>query len=262
MTVARVVAVDDRGVAGAADAQHRDRGADAAAGARHADDARAPGRASRGRAAPRRPRGRTARAGCGCGRGTRTPALAAMSAASLPTMRRVEAAAGEDRVAHPVALVGRRARSAPCRSISRRNRSATASSTISTLSLVHRIELSKALLATSFSAARLQVGGGVDEHGHVAGADADRRVARASRPRAPPATPPVARMTSVRSSVISASISGIDGSSTTWTTPSGAPAATAASPSTRAASAQHSLANGCGLTTTALRVSSASSTLK
>ncbi|CAA9326779.1 MAG: hypothetical protein AVDCRST_MAG29-795 [uncultured Nocardioidaceae bacterium] len=69
-------------------------------------------------------------------------------------------------------------------------------------------------------------------------------------------------MTSVRSSVIRASISGIDGSSTTCTTPSGAPAATAASPSTRAASAQHSLANGCGLTTTALRVSSASSTLK
>ena len=69
-------------------------------------------------------------------------------------------------------------------------------------------------------------------------------------------------MTLVRSSVISASISGTDGSSTTWMTPSGAPALTAASPRARAASAQTSLAIGCGLTTTTLRVMSASRHLK
>src|SRR5580692_1542197 len=62
-------------------------------------------------------------------------------------------------------------------------------------------------------------------------------------------------MTLVRSSVISASISGTEGSSTTWMTPSGAPALTAAS-------AQHSLAIGCGLTTTTLRVISARRHLK
>jgi hypothetical protein len=43
---------------------------------------------------------------------------------------------------------------APWRSISLRNRSATDSSTISTLSLVHSTELSNALLVTSFPAAR------------------------------------------------------------------------------------------------------------
>ena len=69
-------------------------------------------------------------------------------------------------------------------------------------------------------------------------------------------------MTLVRSSVISASISGTDGWPTTWMTPSGAPAATAARSSVRAASAQHSLACGCGLMTTALRVISASKALK
>ena len=69
-------------------------------------------------------------------------------------------------------------------------------------------------------------------------------------------------MTLVRSSVISASISGTEGSSTTWMTPSGAPAATAAAASVRAASAQHSLASGCGLSTTTLRVISASRHLK
>ena len=45
-------------------------------------------------------------------------------------------------------------------------------------------------------------------------------------------------------------------------TPSGAPALTAASPRTRAASAHTSLAIGCGLTTTTLRVMSASRHLK
>src|SRR3954452_3348417 len=69
-------------------------------------------------------------------------------------------------------------------------------------------------------------------------------------------------MTSVRSSVISALTSGIDGSSTHCTTPSGAPAATAASAIVRAASEQTFFAYGCGLTTTALRVISARSTLK
>ena len=73
--------------------------------------------------------------------------------------------------------------------------------------------------------------------------------------------PPVATITLVRSSAISALISGTDGSSTTWMTPSGAPAATAASASVRAASAEHSRASGCGLTTTALRVMRASSDL-
>ena len=68
-------------------------------------------------------------------------------------------------------------------------------------------------------------------------------------------------MTLVRSSAISALISGTDGSSTTWMTPSGAPAATAAAASARAASAEHSRASGCGLITTALRVIRASSTL-
>jgi hypothetical protein len=75
-------------------------------------------------------------------------------------------------------------------------------------------------------------------------------------------TPPVATITCVRSSVISALISGTDGSSTTWMTPSGAPAATAASASVLAASAQHSRASGCGLMMTTDRVISASSALK
>ena len=74
--------------------------------------------------------------------------------------------------------------------------------------------------------------------------------------------PPVATMTLVRSSVISASMSGTEGRSTTWMIPSGAPAATAARASVRAASAQHSAAAGCGLITTAHRVISASRALK
>ena len=76
------------------------------------------------------------------------------------------------------------------------------------------------------------------------------------------ATPPVARMTSVVGSLISASISGMVGSSTTCTQPSGAPASTAARARWWAASADTSRASGCGLTTTAFRVISASSTLK
>ena len=69
-------------------------------------------------------------------------------------------------------------------------------------------------------------------------------------------------MTSVRSSVISALMSGMDGSSTHCTTPSGAPAATAASAIVRAASLQTFFAYGCGLITTALRVINASRVLK
>ena len=59
-----------------------------------------------------------------------------------------------------------------------------------------------------------------------------------------------------------ASISGTLGSSTTWMQPSGAPAATAASAIVRTASTHTRLAPGCGETTIALRVISASRTLK
>src|SRR6266851_7147726 len=69
-------------------------------------------------------------------------------------------------------------------------------------------------------------------------------------------------MTLVRSSAMSALMSGTDGWSTTWMTPSGAPAATAASASVLAAAAQHSLAIGCGLMMTTLRVISAISDVK
>src|ERR1700739_1456176 len=69
-------------------------------------------------------------------------------------------------------------------------------------------------------------------------------------------------MTSVAGADISASISGTVGSSTTWIAPAGAPASSAVAASSLAASAQHSLAIGCGLTTTAFLVSSARMTLK
>ena len=69
-------------------------------------------------------------------------------------------------------------------------------------------------------------------------------------------------MTLVWMSPISASTSGIDGSSTIWMTSRGAPARAAASASVRVAAMQHSLASGCGLRTIALRVISASRTLK
>ena len=71
------------------------------------------------------------------------------------------------------------------------------------------------------------------------------------------AVPPVAKITETRGLDIRASTSGTDGSVTTWTHPSGAPAATAASPMMRAASAQTAAANGCGEMTMALRVNSA-----
>ena len=174
----------------------------------------------------------------------------------------VEAPAGEQQVADLVPRRPASSRYAPARLRCRSRVGAAASVTISTDSLVHRIELSKLLLSTIRLAAFGQVGGGVHQHRHVAGADPDGGVAGAVARPGPPATPPVATMTLVRSSVISALISGTDGSSTTWMTPSGAPAATAAAASARAASAQHSRASGCGLTTTALRVIRASSALK
>ena len=126
---------------------------------------------------------------------------------------------------------------------------------MSTLSLVQRTELSNALLSTSFFAARARSAVASTRTGTLPGPTPIAGLPEEYAARTT-ATPPVARMTSVRASVISASMSGTDGSSTHCTTPSGAPAATAASASTRAASEQHSLAAGCGLTTTALRVSS------
>ena len=75
-------------------------------------------------------------------------------------------------------------------------------------------------------------------------------------------TPPVARITSVRSDFMNSSTSGRLTSSSTCTAPSGAPASTAASARVRVASTQQSRAAGCGLMTTALRVINAQSTLK
>ena len=76
------------------------------------------------------------------------------------------------------------------------------------------------------------------------------------------AVPPVATITSTPRSPISASISGIVGSSTTWRHPSGAPADTAACARTPTASTETLRARGWGETTTALRVISARITLK
>ncbi len=72
----------------------------------------------------------------------------------------------------------------------------------------------------------------------------------------------MATITSTPSSAISASISGIVGSSTTCRQPSGAPATAAACASRCTASAHTLRASGCGETTTALRVINASRTLK
>ena len=150
MTVARVVAVDHRGVAGAADAQQRPRAV------------RMPRRAVGTRVTPSTGQSFSCASGSsltarsnGASRtrvrgGTRTPASVGDRGGVLADQRGVEPAAGEDRVADPVALVGIEqvgAVPAPSRAA---NRSATASSTTSTLSLVHSTELSKALLSTSF----------------------------------------------------------------------------------------------------------------
>ncbi len=76
------------------------------------------------------------------------------------------------------------------------------------------------------------------------------------------AVPPVARIRSVLGDFMNWSMSGIDGNSTTWRMPSGAPAASAACASVRTASTQQARAAGWGEMTMALRVISASSALK
>src|SRR5260370_26140046 len=76
------------------------------------------------------------------------------------------------------------------------------------------------------------------------------------------AVPPVATMTSVTGSAISVSTSRTLGLSTTWMTPSGAPASEATSASSLAASVQQALAIGWGLTTIAFLVMSARMILK
>jgi hypothetical protein len=76
------------------------------------------------------------------------------------------------------------------------------------------------------------------------------------------AVPPVATIVPTRLSAINDSTSGTVGFSTHCTMPAGAPAASAASASVRAAAAQTSFAKGCGLITTALRVIRARMVLK
>ena len=127
--------------------------------------------------------------------------------------------------------------------------------------MVQRIELSNDLESTMWRAAAAMSAEASTNDGTLPGPTPraglpERYAARTT------ALPPVATTTSVVGSVISASISGIEGSSTIWMQPSGAPARTAASESMRTASAQTCLAPGCGLTTIALRVISASMTLK
>ena len=68
-------------------------------------------------------------------------------------------------------------------------------------------------------------------------------------------------MRSILSDRITASITGMVGLSMTWTMPSGAPAASAARLTRRAASAQQAFAIGCGLMMIAFRVISAMSAL-
>ncbi len=137
---------------------------------------------------------------------------------------------------------------------------AAASVTISTDSLVHRIELSKLLLSAIRVAALARSAVPSTSTGTLPGPTPMAGFPELYAARTT-AAPPVATITLVRSSAISALISGTDGSSTTWMMPSGAPAATAAAASVRAASAEHSRASGCGLTTTALRVIRASRAL-
>ncbi|CAA9326790.1 MAG: hypothetical protein AVDCRST_MAG29-796 [uncultured Nocardioidaceae bacterium] len=85
--------------------------------------------------------------------GTRTPAFAAIAVALLPT-REVSKRPCGNSVSRTRSRSAGSSTCAPWRSISRRNRSATGSSTISTLSFVHSTELSNALLVTSLAAAR------------------------------------------------------------------------------------------------------------
>ena len=76
------------------------------------------------------------------------------------------------------------------------------------------------------------------------------------------AGPPVARMSLMSGDCIRAWLSGTVGFSSHWMRPGGAPAASAASRTMRAASAVHFTARGCGDSTSALRVLSAMSDLK
>ena len=144
---------------------------------------------------------------------------------------------------------------------SRSNASATRSSTIATDSLVQRIELSNAFESARQAAACATSALASTSAGTLPGPTPsaglpERYAARTT------AVPPVATITSTPRSAISASISGIVGSSTTCRQPSGAPASTAARASSCTAATDVSRASGCGETTTALRVISASSTLK
>src|SRR3954451_17516542 len=127
-------------------------------------------------------------------------------------------------------------------------------------SLVHRHELSNDLESTIHWAAARRSAVASTSTGTLPGPTPSAGVPERYAARTT-AFPPVATITLVRGSVIRASIKGMVGSVTTCTTPAGAPAASAAAPSTRAASAHTRLAMGWGLTTTALRVIRLSSTL-
>ncbi len=132
---------------------------------------------------------------------------------------------------------------------------------ISTDSLVHSTELSNALLAAMRRAAAARSAVASTSTGTLPGPTPsaglpDRCAARTT------GVPPVATITSVTGSAISASMSGTVALATTWMTPSGAPASTATPASIAAASVQHSRAIGCGLITMAFLVSSAMMTLK
>src|SRR6476646_9802677 len=76
------------------------------------------------------------------------------------------------------------------------------------------------------------------------------------------ALPPVARMSAMPGWFISAVVAAIDGCSTHWMQCSGAPAATAASRTTRAAATDDACALGWNANTIGLRVLSAMSDLK
>ena len=112
----------------------------------------------------------------------------------------------------------------PCRPSSFSNASATRSSTMTHDSLVQRMELSKLFESISRRAAAARSAVRSTSAGTFPGPTPqagfpERYAARTT------AVPPVATITSVVGSLISASISGIVGSSTTWMQPSGAPAA-------------------------------------
>src|SRR3712207_2430951 len=124
---------------------------------------------------------------------------------------------------------------------------------MSTDSFVQSTELSNALLSTMRRAAALRSALASTRTGTFPGPTPIAGLPELYAARTT-AVPPVARMTSVRGSSISAVTNGTVGSATHWTTPSGAPAATAASASAAAAALQHSRAIGCGLITIAFQI--------